>query len=40
MVTEVSAMEFRLGIEGRVSPVEDKTWPPWRDQDIGQTAIR
>lgn len=40
LVTEVSAMEFRLGIEGRVSPVEDKTWPPWRDQDIGQTAIR
>lgn len=28
LVTEVSATEFRLGIEGRVSPVEDKTWPP------------
>lgn len=25
LVTEVSATELRLGIEGRVSPVEDKT---------------
>lgn len=25
LVTEVSAIEFLLGIEGRVSPVEDKT---------------
>lgn len=25
LVTEVSATEFLLGIEGRVSPVEDKT---------------
>lgn len=40
LVTEVSATEFRLGIEGRVSPVEDKTWPPWRDQDKGQRTIR
>lgn len=40
LVTEVSATEFRLGIEGRVSPVEDKTWPPWRDQDKGQRTIK
>lgn len=40
LVTEVSATEFRLGIEGRVSPVDDKTWPPWRDQDKGQRTIR
>lgn len=40
LVTEVSATEFRLGIEGRVSPAEDKTWPPWRGQDKGQMAIR
>lgn len=33
LVTEVSATEFRLGIDGRVSPVEDKMWPPWRGQD-------
>lgn len=40
LVTEVSATELRLGIEGRVSPVEDKTWPPCRDQGRGQTVIR
>lgn len=40
LVTEVSATEFRLGIEGSVSLVEDKTWPPWRDQEKGQMAIR
>lgn len=40
LVTEVSATELRLGIEGSVSPVEDKTWPPWRDQDKGQRTIR
>lgn len=32
MVTEVSATEFLLGIEGRVSPVEDRTWPPCKSQ--------
>lgn len=40
LVTEVSATEFLLGIEGRVSPVEDKTWPPCRSQDVGQTRVR
>lgn len=40
LVTEVSAIEFLLGIEGRVSPVEDKTWPPCRSQDGGQTRVR
>lgn len=40
LVTEVSATELRLGIEGRVSPVEDKIWPPCRGQDRGQTAVR
>lgn len=40
LVTEVSATELRLGIEGRVSPAEDKTWPPCGDQGRGQTVIR
>lgn len=40
LVTEVSATELRLGIEGRASPAEDKTWPPCRDQGKGQTIIR
>lgn len=40
LVTEVSAMELRLGIEGRVSPVEDRTWPPCRSHVRGQMAIR
>lgn len=40
LVTEVSATEFLLGIEGRPSPVEDKTWPPCGSQDRGQTRIR
>ena len=37
-MTEVSATELRLGIEGRVSPVEDKTWPPCRGQVRGQNG--
>lgn len=40
LVTEVSATELRLGIEGRVSPVEDRTWPPCRSHVRGQMAIR
>lgn len=39
LVTDVSAMELRLGIEGRVRPVEDKIWPPCWGQDRGQKAI-
>lgn len=40
LVTEVSATELRLGIEGRVSPVEDNTWPPCQGQHQDQVAIR
>ena len=40
LVTEVSATELRLGMEGRVSPVEDKTWPPCRGHVRGQMAVR
>ena len=40
LVTEVSATEFRLGMEGRVSPVEDTTWPPCRGHVRGQMAVR
>lgn len=39
-VTDVSAIELRLGIEGRVRPVEDKIWPPCWGQDRGQKASR
>lgn len=40
LVTEVSATELRLGMEGRVSPEEDKTWPPCRGRVTGQMAVR
>lgn len=33
-------MELRLGMEGRVSPEEDKTWPPCRGRVTGQMAVR
>lgn len=39
-MTDVSAIELRLGIEGRVRPVEDKTWPPCRGQDQSQIAVK